>query len=99
MAAIPQSPKGQSFLPKRGGVFALRSGHSARATKRLLSGIIDCAFEISEDGFRRYCASDYPLCEVFDLRSNPQYVEPGKIFPRTLFTKACLEISGGFQDE
>jgi hypothetical protein len=48
MAAIPQSPKGQSFLPKRGGVLTLRSGHSARATKRLLAGIIDCAFEIAK---------------------------------------------------
>jgi hypothetical protein len=48
MAAIPQSPKGQKLLPKRGGVLTLRSGHSARATKRLLAGIIDCAFEIAK---------------------------------------------------
>jgi hypothetical protein len=37
----------------------------ARATKRLVSGIIDCAFENSEDGFCRYCASDYPYVKFF----------------------------------
>jgi hypothetical protein len=50
MASIPQSPKGQAFCTTRAGSIALVINF-ARATKRLLTGIIDCAFENCENGF------------------------------------------------
>jgi len=50
-------------------------------------GIIDCAFENSENDFRRHCASDNPFLKFFACAATLNLAEPGKIFPRTLFIK------------
>jgi hypothetical protein len=69
----------------------------ADATKRLVRGIKDSAFENSENGFRRYCASDIPYVKFFAC-AQPSIVT-WKDFSPEFFSPSFLEISGGFQDE
>jgi hypothetical protein len=55
MAAIPQSPKLGIFA---GEMECLPfSNHCQRTTKRLIAGIIDCAFEIAKKAYDGTCAS------------------------------------------
>src|SRR6266850_1660164 len=84
----PAIAKRSELLPKRGGEFALRSGHSTR-NQGQRSGIIDCAPENSENGFRRYCASDSPYLKVF-ARAATLNLKNGKIFPQKLFHQSMF---------
>lgn len=58
----------------------------ARATKGLLAGIIDCAFENCENGFVGTALPTSPF-EFFASAATLKYVGPGKTFPRILFAK------------
>jgi hypothetical protein len=63
MAAIPQSPKPQHFCRRE--MERLPDGsHFGRATNRPIGGIIDCAFENSENDLASGTALPNSLSEI-----------------------------------
>ena len=60
----PAIAKRLELLPKRGGEFALRSGHSTR-NQGQRSGIIDCALEIAKTASVGTAPPTAPYLKVF----------------------------------
>jgi hypothetical protein len=71
---------------------------SRRATKRPIAGIIDCAFENSENGLALDPALPAGLIGVASAQK-PSIRILGKIFPQKTFPPSSFDMSGGFQDE
>jgi hypothetical protein len=94
MASIPQSPRAQIFAEAT-LVFTF-GNHYRRATKRLIAGIIDCAFEIAKK-LRRKRAFGWDLIEL--VARKPSIRSLGKIFSPEDFPPSLFRKSGGFQDE
>jgi hypothetical protein len=90
----PTIPKGQDILPRRVSDFPSVITFT-RATKRLLVGIIDCAFENSENLLLSVLLLRLAFLKIFACTEtlNPN---SWKDFPQNSFQLGRSEMSGGF---
>jgi hypothetical protein len=90
----PAIAKGQDFCRGGAGGVLASSNHFGRATKRLLVGIIDCAFEICENRCVVIARPDV----LFRVSKTQKTLNPNswKDFPQKLFSAKhvlkCLEV-------